>query len=290
MNPHETLWIVSVPSRSLAQCEEIATRLEELCGFPPVELETPGQSILWIEAYFEEEIPARLALQALQTEFPDSPSELRPCPRQDWTTFWRHHFHPRPVGEHLLILPEWMREDAPTDASRQVILINPGLSFGTGDHFTTRFCLEMIDRLADKGLLLSPLLDAGCGSAILSIAAHKLGCPDILALDHDPLAVSQASENLELNGVDSGVQLKVMDLTHEWPEGRFPVLIANLYGGLLMDLAPRLVQSCCGMLVLSGIRVIEAEAVSSVFNALGAREVLSDADHEWCGFLFEVGR
>jgi ribosomal protein L11 methyltransferase len=287
MTTPDTLWILSVPARSLAECERLAPRLEELAASPPVELETPGQSILWLEVYFEDEVPARLAAQVLRGEFPQCTPEIRPCPHQDWTTFWRHHFHPRPIGKHLLILPEWLRDEAQHHGNREVVLINPGLSFGTGDHFTTRFCLEMIDRLHDEPLPKGPMLDAGCGSAILSIAARKLGWTSILAIDNDPQAVGQAAENLALNGVTDGIDLRVMDLTREWPDSTYPLVVANLYGGLLMDLAPRLLATCSHTLLLSGIRVVEAEAVSATFSELGAKEIASDADHEWCGFRFE---
>lgn len=260
-----------------------------MCDAFPVELETPGQSVVWLESYFEDETMGRLVSRALENEFPGIEFGLRPCPTREWTTFWRHHFRPRDIGDRLRVVPEWLRDEDETPPGRARVLVNPGMSFGTGDHFTTRYCLRILDQLAGEGMRPEYTLDAGCGSAILSIAAHKLGWQNVLAVDHDPVAIEQAALNLELNGVQTGVELRVMDLTREWPEGVFPVVFANLYGGLLMDLAPRLVASCAGFLVLSGIRVVEADAVSSVFAQIGARERGSDADHEWCGMWFECG-
>jgi len=176
----------------------------------------------------------------------------------------------------------------PEAEGRAIVLVNPGLSFGTGDHFTTRYCLECVDRLAARGETPASMLDAGCGSAILGIAARKLGWTGILALDHDPVAIHQAGENLVLNGVTDGIRCQVMDLTQEWPPEQFELVVANLYGGLLMDLAPRLIRATGKTLILSGIRAIEAEAVSQVFAELGCRELASDSDPEWCGLWLEV--
>lgn len=288
MNDPAPLWIVSVPARTPDEVDALQCRLTELCDASPVELETVDSRTTWLESYFEDETCAVLVRDVLSGEFPDLEILLRPCPARDWTTFWRHHFKAREIGRRLMIVPEWLRDTVPTPPGRERVLVNPGLSFGTGDHFTTRYCLEMLDRLAEEGLRPDRALDAGCGSAIISIAAHKLGWPSLLAVDNDPVAVNQAAENLELNGIRSGIELQVMDLTREFPRERFPVVFANIYGGLLMDLAPQFLRVCSRTLILSGIRVVEAEAVSAVFSQLGAVETGSHADHEWCGLRLEI--
>jgi ribosomal protein L11 methyltransferase len=187
----------------------------------------------------------------------------------------------------LFILPEWLREKEEVPEGREVILINPGLSFGTGNHFTTHFCLKMIDRLHLEGFKPETMLDAGCGSAILSVAARKFGWDNILAVDFDPMALKQAAENLVLNGIEDGIRLEVKDLTRTWFDQKFQLMAANLYGGLLMELAPKLVRACSGTMILSGIRTIEADAVATIFGQLGAVEKVCEADHEWCGMLLD---
>lgn len=288
MSDSAPLWIVSVPARTLEESETLQARLIELCDAGPVELETVDQRVIWLESYFEDETRARLIRDVLSGEFPGLEISLRICPSKDWTTFWRHHFKPRQIGKRLMIVPEWMRDEVPTPSGCERILVNPGLSFGTGDHFTTRYCLEMLDTLARAGVKPDRAFDAGCGSAIISIAARKLGWPSLLAVDNDPVAVGQAAENVELNGISGGIDLQVMDLTREFPRETFPVVFANIYGGLLMDLAPQLLRVCSHTLILSGVRVVEAEAVSAVFGQLGAVEKGSNADHEWCGLWFEI--
>ena len=279
-------WIVTIPVTDPGRVDDLAQWLEDTCDASPVEMNMAEQSITWLEAYFETETDARVLAGALRTTHPDIDPHVRFCAGQDWTTFWRHHFHARPVGDHLIAIPEWLREETDTEG-RVPLWIRPGLSFGTGDHFTTRYCLEALDRLYTEGALPGRMFDAGCGSAILSIAARKLSVSDILAVDFDAMAVEQARHNLELNDIRDGIELRTMDLTRTFPPSPYPLVVANLYGGLLMDLAPRLKRACSGVLVLSGIRAVEADAVSGMFARLGARELRAESDHEWCGLTLD---
>lgn len=287
MSDPADVWILSVPARSPQEAAELSAWLEQACDASPVEMEFVDQAIIWLEAYFEEETAAKLMMYAFQDAFPGVAALVRHCGAKDWTTFWQHHFQPVEVGKSLMILPEWLRGKVEVPAGREVILINPGLSFGTGSHFTTHFCLKMIDRLQGEGFNPARMLDAGCGSAILSIAARKFGWQNILAVDFDAMALEQAAENLLLNGISDGITLEVKDLTQTWFDEKFPLLAANLYGGLLMELAPKLVRACSGTMILSGIRTIEADAVATIFGQLGAVEKVCEADHEWCGMLLD---
>ena len=269
------------------QVEEITAWLIEVSGTSPVELDQPSRAKVWLEVYFQDEIEALLVASSAQLRFA-CPSAVRALAQQDWTRFWQHHFKPHCIGRRIWIRPAWS-DASPPDPGRQTILVNPGLSFGTGEHFTTRFCLEALDAFLETAPVPERLLDAGCGSAIISIAAAALGCPEILAVDHDPLALESARENLELNGV-SGITLQQMDLTTEWPEGSFDWIFANLLSSLLVELSPRLARSCTEYLVVTGIREIEAEMVAEAFARNGLAEVRSDGDREWCGFVFKKGR
>jgi ribosomal protein L11 methyltransferase len=285
----DTTWIISVAARTPLEAERYAAELEELTGVHPVEIEMIERDQHWLECYVDEEVPARLFREAFLSAFPDAPDVmLRPCKARDWTTFWRHHFTPLEIGTRWFILPEWMRDEVETPEGRERILINPGLSFGTGSHFTTRFCLEMIEELEHRGVPPGPMLDAGCGSAILSIAARKRGWGPVLAVDIDDLALGQAEENLDLNGIDAGVELRNLDITREQAGGPFPVVVANIYGALLLQIAPRLRRCTSDWLVLSGIRSVETEAVANVYHDAGFDEILSRSDPEWSGLLLRL--
>lgn len=288
MQSNDTYTILSF-ARLDGNVQELVEWLTEESPNPPVEMQTPGSAATWIELYLDTVANAEVLRDAVLANFDVDSVDIRQAPTQDWTTFWRHHFKPQAFGDRLYTLPYWYLDEGtvPEDAAeREVIIINPGLSFGTGDHFTTRFCLEALDNMITEGVRPDRVFDAGCGSAILSIGARKLGWNNIFAVDNDPRAIEQARENLERNEVRTGVELAVMDLTTQWPEGEYDVVFANLYGGLLMQFAEKLVRTCSGKLVLSGIRSIEAEAISCLFTDLGARELYSHADHEWAGFVY----
>jgi ribosomal protein L11 methyltransferase len=123
-------------------------------------------------------------------------------PEEDWSELWKLHFNPTPIGKRLLVRPTW---SSPIDEPERIeIVLDPGQAFGTGDHPTTRLCLELLESLVDSGRFDedSRILDLGTGSGILAIAATKLGCRRVLASDIDPVAVEVARENAALNGVE----------------------------------------------------------------------------------------
>ena len=121
--------------------------------------------------------------------------EIDSCREEDWENNWKQYFHPIPVGEKLLIRPTWEEEFDAGD--RKVLNIEPGLAFGTGTHETTRLCLETLEKHIDDGVTV---LDIGCGSGILSVAALLLGAEKAVGVDIDALAVKTAIENGEANG------------------------------------------------------------------------------------------
>ena len=270
---------VEVP---LAQLEAVTERAFA-AGLSPIVVEKPLSPLAWVEIYVEAEADAKRLGLAFERGFKGLRWNVHSVGDKDWTTFWRHHFKAHPVGTRLWVTPIWEKKKAPKGRDVR-IEVNPGLSFGTGDHFTTRFCLEAIDELCSRNVP-SSMLDAGCGSAILAVAAVKLGCPKALALDHDPLAVRSARENVELNGVGGQVTVRETDLTRTWPKGRHDLVCANLYGEMLMQFAHRLIDSTRRHLVLSGIRNIELDAVEQVYANLGMQVLRSDADPEWGGLI-----
>jgi ribosomal protein L11 methyltransferase len=269
------------------QAEALAERAQA-AGLHPVLLEKPRSPLAWVEFYLANAEEASRLGRAFSRALPGLRWSAQSLGRRDWSTFWRHHFKPHPVGERIWVRPLWSRRRAP--AGRDVTLVvNPGLSFGTGDHFTTRFCLEALDRLA-RTARPRRMLDAGCGSAILALAAVKLGAGRALAVDHDPLALESARENVALNGETERVTLRQVDLLADWPRGVFDLVCANLYGEMLLRLAPRLVASTRRHLVLSGIRAVELDGVEQTYVNHGLRVLRSDCDAEWGGLILERER
>ena len=132
----------------------------------------------------------------------DHKIETKGCEEEDWLNNWRQYFHPTPIGEKLLIRPTWRDNYDPGE--RIVLNIDPGLAFGTGNHETTRLCLETLEKYIHGG---EKMLDVGCGSGILAIAGLLLGAKEALGVDIDQMAVKTAEENAQINGVFNKIDL-----------------------------------------------------------------------------------
>jgi ribosomal protein L11 methyltransferase len=210
-------------------------------------------------------------------------------PHRDWAEAWKRHFKPLEFGGRLLVLPTWSRRQAA--AGQAVVRLDPGLSFGTGQHPTTAFCLEQI--VAGRpGPEPRSLLDIGCGSGILAIAAAKLGYQPVEAFDLDLEAIRVAGENAVLNGVADRIALGRRDLTRlpVKPARRFDVVCANLLADLLTAQAPRLTNRVTrgGTLVVAGVLAEEFEKVCGVYADRGWRLVAEQQGKEWRSGAFRL--
>ena len=209
--------------------------------------------------------------------------ETGTIPDEDWKLSYRKHFKTEVISPRLVVRPPW---EAVTPAPGQrVLTLDPGIAFGTGQHPTTRACLDAIDALAVEGTDRS-FLDVGCGSGILSIAAALEGFRDVHGFDNDPDAVRNANENAEANGL--GVLFSDGDLSVPGTATPADVVAANV-------LAPVLVRFACevgalvnpgGRLILSGILDEQYDEVRAAYAALGFTELSNRLIGEWRTGLF----
>ena len=185
-----------------------------------------------------------------------------PIADQNWMETWKEHYQPIPIGKRLIIMPAWLES---TDAARLPIRIDPGMAFGTGTHPTTQLCLELLEQYTLPGM---DVIDLGCGSGILSIAALKLGAARTLAIDIDQAAVDATLENSHSNGITDGI-LAGLGSLDELLAGKFafrqaPLVLANILANVLIRLfndgMGKLVSKG-GVLILSGILQEQADAV-----------------------------
>ncbi len=179
---------------------------------------------------------------------------------QEWQDAWKEHFYVLHIGERIVVVPTWREYQA--RASDVVVLLDPGMAFGTGHHPTTRTCLELLESLVRPGMAV---LDVGCGSGILSIASAKLGATRVLGLEIEAVAVASARSNLLENGVADGVHVTEGTLPHpEAPKRAFDLTVANISSKVVSDLASSLADSVVdgGTLVVSGI--IDNQAASTI--------------------------
>ncbi len=207
--------------------------------------------------------------------------------KEDWAEVWKKYFNIIHISDRLVIKPSWLKfEPAP---GQVVVEIDPGMSFGTGQHATTSFCLEMIDRMAGQPGVKS-FLDAGCGSGILTIAAAKLGYTPLEAFDNDPDATKVAAENFEKNGMaPDSVKLLTIGLDEFCADaGNYDFVAANILGIVLLanrQLIFNLVRPG-GYLTLAGILNEEFDNLKAAFCELGFSLEYRFSLREWTSGLF----
>jgi ribosomal protein L11 methyltransferase len=205
----------------------------------------------------------------------------------DWAEAWKAHFPVLRVGRRLVIRPTWRRHRRRPDDI--VLALDPGMAFGTGLHPTTRLCLAGVESIADRGLLGDArVLDVGCGSGILAIAAAKLGAAEALGVDTDPIAIEATDANAARNRVGGGSRggrAVVRSRAGSLPSGEppFDVVLANLIAGLLVTLAPQLRDELLpgGLLLASGIFIDREPDVRAAFGSVGLDVGSRTVEGEW---------
>jgi len=186
--------------------------------------------------------------------------EQRAVPAVDWDALFRTHHRPVHVGERLLVAPPW---DVPGADGRIVLVVEPGMAFGTGQHATTRTCLEEIETLVASGGVGSAL-DVGTGSGVLAAALARLGVPRVVALDCDPAVLATARATLARNGAD---EVRLLAGTAAAVHARFDLVVANLLADALVTEATTLAAAVSpgGSLVVSGILAEQAACVAAAY-------------------------
>jgi len=241
------------------------------------------------EAGFSTLARVRTALQDFKMSHPDCGNLLMTLDNlqeSDWENNWKQYYKPMEIGERLLVVPQW--EQAETKG-RVPLILNPGLTFGTGSHATTRLCLTALERRIHGG---EAVLDLGCGSGILSIAALKLGAARAFACDIDDKCLDVAYENAELNGVGKDVYtvragdiLKDKRLQEEIGGG-YDVVLANIVADVIIALAPKVKDLLApgGTFICSGIIDDRAVEVSGQLLQAGLRIMESKSADGWFAF------
>jgi len=214
-------------------------------------------------------------------------SELK---KEDWAESWKIHFKPMVISPNLAIAPSW--SGFQPEAGQKLVTLDPGMSFGTGQHATTKFCLKQLDTLAVSGIPEgAAMLDAGCGSGILAIAAAKLGWSRVDAFDIDPDCVTISKENAAMNGISS-IHFSAAPLLEFNPgEGdsfQYDVIAANILSSALLAGKEKLFSMLKpgGILILAGIMDSEYGIVRNAFESLGCVQFDSAEESSWRGGIF----
>lgn len=250
-------------------------------GDDPVLEPKPGEIRLWndtlVRALFDQRAEPATTLQHLVNHLGEhivETARLRAVKDQAWERVWLKDWKPMRFGRRLWVCPTVA--DAPADPEAVVVRLDPGLAFGTGSHPTTALCLQVLDALPLEN---QTVIDYGCGSGILGIAALKLGAAHVLALDIDDQALLATRANAVRNGVAS--QLRIADVHTAIPPAF--CVVANILAGPLVELAPRLTAACApnGHLILSGLLRTQAYEVRAAYSAAFDMVRTVERD-EWC--------
>jgi len=226
----------------------------------------------WVVGIFADEAGARAAWTDLRGKISAGEPELRVLADADWRDSYKAHFKAWQFGR-LHWVPVWEREKFELPAGDAVLWLDPGLAFGTGNHETTRLCVERMvafdAKFEAKGRRreTARVIDAGCGSGILALSAALLGFGDITGFDNDPEAVRVSGENTALNGLAGRVNFFAGDLTGGLKDRTADLLLANIQADVLMRFARELAGAVApgGEMVLSGILANEIDQVRAVF-------------------------
>jgi len=206
---------------------------------------------------------------------------------EDWMASWKKNYHPIPIGKRLLVLPAWIAQE---DFSRVAVRIDPSMAFGTGTHPTTQLCLEMVEKYVQPG---QSVIDVGCGSGILSIAALKMGAGKVLGVDIDSASVRSTRENAAANEVASQLEVGLGSVT-EVAEGRFslssaPLVLANILAPVIIRLFGAGLAGLVapgGLIALSGILFEQGPAVQAAAEAEGLRFVEQQQSGDWIVLVY----
>lgn len=235
----------------------------------------------------------RLRLEALKRERQDLGTllmTLEDVRDADWENNWKQYYKPMEIGKRLLVIPKWETADP---GQRVPLYLDPGLTFGTGAHATTRLCLTALEDLIKGG---ERVLDVGCGSGILSVAALRLGAASAVAVDIDDKCRDAAGENAALNDIPPEAMriyignLLADETLSEKVGGGYDVVLANIVADVIIALAPK-VQGLLngnGVFLCSGIIDSRAEETAAVLNANGLEILQRREDNGWYAFTCRV--
>lgn len=201
----------------------------------------------------------------------------------DWNENWKKYFHTIEIGEKLAVVPSW--EDYDNKSNRVILKIDPGAAFGTGTHATTSLCLELLEKYMSDN---TNMLDIGCGSGILSLAAVLLGAQSATGVDIDAQSVKTAKENAEINNLSEKTTFILGDLADK-VSGKFGVVCANIVADVIIRLLPdsAMFLDDDAVLIISGIIDIRKDDVLSAVEKNGFKVVEERYRDNWCAFVLK---
>lgn len=248
------------------------------------ELEQRFAGVSRVKFYAADDEEGKALVERVRARFPELTTAF--IEDSDWENNWREYYKPLPIGEKLIIVPEWEESD---DPDRVPLRLDPGLIFGTGSHATTRMCLCALEKLSAPG---KKVLDLGCGSGILGIGALVLGCERVVGCDIDPKAPDVACANAALNGLGADrFQVYAGDVLSDLRMRRrfgadYDIVLANIVADVIIPLSAIVGEFLApdGVFVCSGVIEGRQEDVMQALERNGLRIVEHHSEEEWHAF------
>ena len=292
-----TLIANGVPGLAVEEEEEFRTFLEEnrqYWDYVDDELMEQMKGVSRIKFYVTDDEDGQKQLKGyLQgIDLPYTSVRLR---EYDWAHSWQKYYRPLAIGKTLYIVPEWERDTAEIPEGCTTLLMNPGLTFGTGSHASTQLCLEGVEEYVIPG---RPVLDLGCGSGILAIAALRLGASHATGVDIDPKAVDVAYENAALNGIGkdrcrflAGNVIADRGLVEELAQVQAPLVLANIVADVIIPLAPVVPALLAegGTFLCSGIIDKRGDEVAAALERSGLKVIQRFEKNGWIALAAQAG-
>ena len=304
----ETKWLEVAVNTSPHKLDEVCAKLTA-AGMEALVIEDEGEFLRFLEQnrrywdYVDQELLDRMKgvtrVKFYVTDDEEGKKQLAqytrgldweytvtPLTDNDWAYSWQKYYKPLEIGRRLYVVPQWMKED-PVPDGRVPFYLNPGLTFGTGSHASTQLCLEGVEEHTREG---RTVLDLGCGSGILSIAALCLGAGEAVAVDIDPKAVDVAYENAALNGIGrdrytvrAGNILSDAALARELSQRQYHLVLANIVADVIIPLAPHVPQLLeeDGVFLCSGIIDTRAHEVEAAIQRAGLKLTKKREKNGW---------
>lgn len=250
-------------------------------GDQPLLEPPPGATPLWdaiiVTGLFTADSEVDAVVDFLESQLGTSlpPHRIELLEDKDWERAWMDHYHPMRFGDRLWVVPSWTPPPEPEAVN---LLLDPGLAFGTGTHATTALCMQWLDSLDLKDKIV---IDYGCGSGILAVAALLLGAREAWCVDNDPQALTSTRNNAARNHVSD--RLHVF-LPEDMPELQADVVVANILAGPLIQLAPKLAGHTKpgGVIALSGLIRPQVDDVRDAYSGDFDMDGLAIREEDWC--------